>query len=812
MLRTFRDRLRLRRTRRDTTNPTVITPATPPDSTHESNQTTYPTSAIDKPQISAQPRVFRNRSADSATAAVNGRRDRQLLALLSGKALRTFHRARTGHDKLRPNIRDRPVSAPPLAPNNTISPTSHQRENQNHQQQNHHNRSATADDSFLSLPSTHASRDPFLNDDVPLDLGHDEDIGDHPRQRWRTELEEVDGFHQQIPVVPHHSVPAPGIRHPSLFDSSTLRPSRDSLLGNSPPVSFSSAGTFRKRCSLWRRTYDPEDESQVHHEREILRAVSLLEASVKEDNVNAAQDLANVIDAQTAEFDTVLNDVKSKIEDSKQVASQLPSLRDPRFEHLLYDVPTSSGLGFDGGSSSKADAERIFMELNWTERIWDVESLLAEKRYEECFTSISKLQQDGIMASGGQRTKSKFEALRTQLGTEMCIQCAEGGKEVVTIYAPLLIELEMDAEARNTILSYAENDLYSELQYLFDNREVSVRMAGALLDLTLAVLNRTYVVHSYLSRDNANCASPFVAWIAAQADRVYEEYIAPILTKVGKADPVTILATIEAIRYRRYSSHDPFMGTEKSLAALLQTRIVTHLRKDVEAPLRDAEHQLSARARTYASAIPRNWRDGPYQSGKAVCDELNVLTRGLEGSLVGLGSDVDILSSNLLVMPALVYCTTLLERGMTATEEDRSLSVSDMQEGAFVTFHLIGKTMERLHQRLPSVPLLERVGTVLTSSNPGEVRVLYGDLRTRRSHSSPQMWSNEKDLETYSFTLFAPSNEKGYWHGSRPSDVHHGSKQELSSRTPGSLLPTAKEIDQQARRLLSHHRRTAIHG
>lgn len=638
-----------------------------------------------------QPRVFRNRSLEYGQ-----RRDRQLLSLFAGKALRPFHRTRGAPDKSRAS-HDRPLE--PDAHDADRNPNGMPR--------------ARNDDSFSSLPSTHASRDPFLNDDVPIDISRMEGLEDRPRVNPRRETDEP---------------------HVHVFENKATQER------HSPPVSSSPTST-RKRGSLWKRKYDPHTEFQSDHERDILKAVSLSEASVKEQNVRAAESLMQIVDAQVSELDVVLADVDKSVERARIVAANLPSTRDPRFESYLHARDSSTEDA--DPSDVKGDPDDLFSDLQWTERVWDVEAQIVERRFEDAVTGIEKLQKDDIVTAASPRTYNKLQTLILQLVSEMSARCSQGGGEAASIYAPLLGRLGMADHARQVVLDSAEAELLSELRYITSNRQdVSPRTVNVILDKALTTFKYTYGIYMKIASTESTNSSSLVAWIAEQSDKIYSEFISPVLARMKKADPVTILAVIEAARHRHAHRNAPMQKDERSLIALLETRMTTHVRKDLDGPIRDAERQLMERARMYASAIPRNWRDGPYQSGKAVCDELNVLSRGLEGALMNLGPEADVLTANLLVRPALTYCTALLEMGTKAVGDDAELQLGDVQQGVFATFVLIGKAILRLHHKFGRIPMLQRVATVLSSPNLGEVRILQAEVFARRSTLSQQKKRN----------------------------------------------------------------------
>lgn len=494
-----------------------------------------------------QPRLFRNRSLDSAN-----RNNRPFLGRFSAKALRSFQRGRRTPEKHRTS-RDRPLE-PIVSDDNKPQNLS----SDNLRQRN--------DDSFSSLPSTHASRDPFLNDDVPIEITRLEAREDRPRAKAGLR-DSDDGF------IWKSSLP---------FDSA----GRSNTDTQSPPASLSSSSTFRKRSSLWKRTYDPDNEFQSPHERQILRAISLSESSVKERSVSAAQQLAKIVNQQIFELDTVIADVKKRVEHARQVSANLPLTRDGQFEPLLYSSTFATSQELVSG---RAEAERVFLELQWTEKVWDIEAMLAEKRFEDCVTSIEKLRDDGIASSASPRTQVKYQNIVQQLASEMTTCCTDGGGETAGIFAPLLARIGMADHARQVVLNSAEAQLMSELHVLAaPGNELTPRTVSVMLDKTLGIFKQTYSVYSKISSTGFQNSSFFVAWVVEQSDNVYSKFVSPILGTMRKADPVTILATIEAARHRKIHQDTLVQKNDESLVVLLETRITTHIRRELDRPIHDA--------------------------------------------------------------------------------------------------------------------------------------------------------------------------------------------------------------------------------
>lgn len=379
------------------------------------------------------------------------------------------------------------------------------------------------------------------------------------------------------------------------------------------PSSLASSITSRKRSTVWKRRYDPDAEFQSRHEREILKAVALSEAAVKERAVDAAQQLALIVDEQVSELDTVLADVDRQVKATRATAQRLPSPTDIRFQQMLISsvdnndqmmsaVPNTSGTAIsttvtavDNDHNNKVipsstvpvsslqangknairtedDMERTLLELDWKERVWDVDALIIEKQFEQAVNSIEALDGDGIAHQSSELIELFQRTIRV-LVDELSAWCARGRVETASSSAALLGKLGMADHARSLILRVAETELLAELGYIYSNsQDVTPRTATAMVSKTVAVLRHARVVfcdieaHSMevkLSRkfvpqqkdeeqtkkriSNKNSSSMFLAWAVVQCDRVFGEFIAPVIERVRKIDPVTILVNEQAV-------------------------------------------------------------------------------------------------------------------------------------------------------------------------------------------------------------------------------------------------------------------------
>lgn len=463
---------------------------------------------------------------------------------------------------------------------------------------------------------------------------------------------------------------------------------------------------------MWKRGYESEIASG--YEREILHAVFLSEIATKQGDVGAGRKLCAVVKKQTGEVERVVGETGENVLRCRAVAQGLAGVRDGVYERLLR---VEKEVGVVEG-----------VESRWCERVWDLEGCVVERRYEMCVEMVERLREDGIeMGSTGNRVRGRFKGLVDRIVGDLCGLCGRGDVEMGIVYAPLLGRLGRGDEGRRRILCMARDDLVEELR-VYGGR-MYARVIAAILDATLKVLRRTYEIYRRIGGGGCS-ASWFVAWAVQTADEVYVMFVRPVLSKAKKADAGTILACVQATRSRRRDVDGD--GECKSVEAILDTRVTTHVRAEVEVFVREAERQLMGRARMYASGLPRDWSDAPYQSGRAVCDELNDVARGVEAALCGLGTETDVLVAGLLVKPGLTYCAELLELGTKSLCEG-GMQAGDVQAGILKTVQLVGKCVLRLHHRFDKVPMLERVGRILCMGTLGEIRIMMGGILVRKA-------------------------------------------------------------------------------
>lgn len=531
------------------------------------------------------------------------------------------------------------------------------------------------DDSFSSIPSTHASKDPFLNDDVPVDISRSENT-DRPRKE----------------------------------DDSV----KSNAEPGSPPASFSSASTVRKRSSLWKRSYDPEADFQSVHERDILKAVSLSEAAVKNDDVRCAQQLAHIVNAQVDEFTSAVQQVQTDGAQAREFARTLPVARDSRFRGLL-DVK------MDGDSVREAD--RSLRDMRCTEQLWDLEACMVEKRYEDCVSAVHKL--GGMSDKMSARAEGRFKQLRDELIGELGSLCATMPHAAET-YAPLLKSLEAGEEGRCRVLEDMKRELFAELRHAATHsHDAAALYLNMMLNKTVGLFRRANEMYMALSFAGDHNSRGFLLWMVEQSDRVYEEFVRPVLSKVCKADAITILKVIEAAQERREPTDQPMRGGEASVVSVFQTRVKALMRGDMEGAVREAERQLVERAKMLASAIPRSWREGPYESGRAMCDELSVVKKGLEG-VVKVEGEREGVVRRLVVRPAVTYCATLVEMCGKSVKEEAEVSMQEVQEGLLATVAVVGRALQRLGRGSGAA---EGAARALLSADVGAVSAVHAQLK-----------------------------------------------------------------------------------
>ncbi|KAI0558929.1 Cullin repeat containing protein [Gracilaria domingensis] len=575
------------------------------------------------------------------------------------------------------------------------------------------------DDSFSSLPSTHASRDPFLNDDVPVALSPSEN-DDRPRKE----------------------------------DEST----KSNIDITSQPASYSSASTLRKRSSLWKRSYDPDADFQSIHERDILRAVSLSEAAVKNEDVRAAQQLAHIVNTQIGELTNVLQEVQNEVQDAMKFAETLPFARHARFQGLL-DNKTDNDIDKDG--------DRCLAEMQLTERLWDLEGFMTEKRYEDCALAIGQLKESSSRMTPRSRTKLLY--LRHQLVTELASLCSTAPQAAET-YGLLLKTLDAGHQARGVVLEDMRRDLFAELRHAATHsHDAAPRYLNVILNKTLCLFRRAHKIYTAMSFADDHNSSAFLLWILEQSDKVYDEFVRSVVAKACKADPITILSVIEAAQERREPTDQPLKASESSLLSVFQSRMSSMLRKDLHGPMQEAERQLWERAKTLACAIPASWKEGPYQSGTAMCDELSMISRSL-GGILNIESNKEAVVGRMLVRPAVTYCATLVDMCAKSVKEEANLSMHDVQAGLIETMNMIGKALLRMRPREVRVEVVERAARALRSRDVGAVNTLSRELKRANSERVAS---------------------DGRWAGGRGD----GARRESAGREGGRAAPRARAVE-----------------
>ena len=117
------------------------------------------------------------------------------------------------------------------------------------------------------------------------------------------------------------------------------------------------------------------------------------------------------------------------------------------------------------------------------------------------------------------------------------------------MFAPWLARIVKANHARQAVLNSAEVELVFELGALTaPGSEVTPRTVTLMLNRTLQIFRQTYSVYSCISSFGPQNSFFFVAWVVEQSDKLCSNFISPVLLRIRNADPVTILATIEAAR------------------------------------------------------------------------------------------------------------------------------------------------------------------------------------------------------------------------------------------------------------------------
>lgn len=556
------------------------------------------------------------------------------------------------------------------------------------------------EDSFSSLPSTHASRDPFLNDDFPVLMSR---IEDRPRVR--------EG-------------------------------------GRSGSV------VLKRRRSLWKRTFVADAELTSTWERELMRAVALSEAAGKRGNVAAARVLVDVVVDQVQGLEDALTVAKGLLEKARGAAAKLPSTRDARYERLLYapGVAPAKATAKARADAEKAEVERVVKELACAERVWDIEAMLAEKRLPDAVQAVERLRKDHVASSASSRTLAALRSVVEQLAAEIGACCTRGGAQAAKLHAPLLARLGWADKARLITLSSAEAELFSELNHITaDASELTPRIVSMVVMKTFSQL---CVARAAYAKVAENGTGDFLDWVVTQIDSVYSRYISVTLARELQSDSsVHTLAPIVSAA-RSAVARVPPVALVEGLAAFFDARILAHLRRDLVRPIADKRDYFVSQAHTYANTIPNAWEVGPYAASTTFAKELEVWADGLEQALVGLGGDFDALVASSLAYPTLQYCATLVECGNKAVAQSRVTDNVQVRTGVQKTLKAMGTSLDLLSARpaLATLPYMARVAKILSAGDPEATCDLSAKLSVSLKGYEAEQMEAEKNchlLSTY---------------------------------------------------------------
>lgn len=379
----------------------------------------------------------------------------------------------------------------------------------------------------------------------------------------------------------------------------------------------------RKRTTVWKRQYDPDGEFQSKHEREILRGISLAEASIKQRNVKGVQQVCEIVHEQIGEMNQVLKKADKQITKSRAVAESLPSVTDNQYdsllspstyedeeegEHLLHFHPIEYGHGdnkdedeFYFGASNynhyndDASRENSLEELNLMEKIWDLETRILEKEFEEAINQLNELKQTVKLKN--KDIRNRIDILHGKIISEIKDYCTKGGFETTRNYAFLLRKLKCTDDSRNLILNSGETEILSELQYLTSNSErLTIKTINIIIERTLRIIIRTFYVSNRIDESTTSTASKnqsesdsspsslFVKWTVRQCDRVFLEFISPILDRLKKNNVRTssVFSEIELFsrQHQRLlirNKHSRMI--EKSITTIMETTLLRHFGK-----------------------------------------------------------------------------------------------------------------------------------------------------------------------------------------------------------------------------------------
>ncbi len=413
--------------------------------------------------------------------------------------------------------------------------------------------------------STHVSNDDFLNDDaIPITQNPEASSGAVPRIS-----NEDDG------APPRPDSP------PQQGSSSVAAPGAAAVL--SAPLSFGTvSASSKRRNSMWKA----EPDNALAAIREACMGAT------NNVRVDAARKVVAAARQRVNELEGAMASLKESVEAVRSSAQSLPSTRMPRYEHLMFASDPEFGgaahhhsASAQDGTGGAGDEDRSFRDLIWSERIWDVEAMLAEHRLDAAVTAVESLLADDGYDSCSQTVSGKVNKLADLIGHQLVARCPCSSAEDARAFAALLVRLDKADTACTVVLQTAEELLHSKLVWVQPNANNDLaRYVQTVLQWTSAHFDDTHAAVENIPLSDAARAERFVSWTTAQTDRVYRGFVRSSVSLARGLNGGAFLQIASAIHSN---------GVGGAASALFRARLLSNLRAHLWDVARDVADAMT---------------------------------------------------------------------------------------------------------------------------------------------------------------------------------------------------------------------------
>lgn len=384
------------------------------------------------------------------------------------------------------------------------------------------------------------------------------------------------------------------------------------LDGLSAPLSYGATATESRRSTVWKAEPD--------HSHKLARDASM--AVTHEERVDAAHALTAAAEKQATNLELAVGALKSSVDIVREEARLLPSTRMPRYERLMFTTAGAGGsmngnsIGntmndeIDASHHEHEEKARSLRDLGWSEKVWDIESMLAERRLDAAVTAI-----ESLLSADHDHSFEHNQPIPTHVAglvdeisgllvARSPFDCAEKAKE----HAQLLVRLGK-ADLGCTVIERTAEDLFhAKLSRLQPASGIDLaRYVHTVLQLTCASLEETHTALASIPLDDVARAERIVAWSTSQTDKVYRAFIRSCISHARGLDGGALLQIVSAIHARaatETSGEDAYPPFSGAAAALFRARLLSNLR----AHLRDIAHDTrEALGRFTLGEVSASW-------------------------------------------------------------------------------------------------------------------------------------------------------------------------------------------------------------